>query len=548
MIILGINQLPRARNHYHDSAAALIRDGQIVAFAEEERFNRERHTRRFPEKAIEYCLQEGDVTFDKVDYIAVSQNPYFIFKYLGFWQRLHPVRIWQDLSNIRIMQRFKDASNHPIICVDHHLAHAASAYFCSGFNTANVITIDSSGERESLAVFVASNGKISRIKEIPILRPFSNRKTSSVGRVYTAVSRLLGMGVGGEGKTMGLASYGKPVYDFRNILDIRSLSDWTIDVRGIERFESLARQPDEEPTQAHKDLAASLQQALENSVINLARDLARHTGVWKFCLAGGVALNCTLNGKLSEQSFCEDLFVQPIANDAGAALGAALETYFHKTGDNPNKRMRNPYWGPAYGQKEMEKVLRYSSLNYKYCPNIESVAAREIAEGKIVGWFQGRMEGGPRALGNRSILANPTLSGINDMINERVKNREKWRPFAPAVLEEDVLTYFTEPVHTPHMTLSSYVHWDKRSLLPGVTHVDGSARVQTISQEDNPRFYKLLKAFEKEVGIPVILNTSFNDKGEPIVCSPADAVSCFQATEIDILVLGDYLVHKPEIS
>lgn len=546
MIILGINQLPLAWGYYHDSTATLIRDGEIVAVAEEERFNRVRHTRFYPKNAIDFCLKQAQITMDDVDYIAVSLNPYFIFTYPRIWYRLHPVRFFHDLVNVGTMQLFRWRSPKPVVCVDHHLSHAASTFYCSGFEEANILTIDSSGERETLAAFVGRGNKIKRLYEIPFLHPFSNQKNNSIGRVYSYTSKILGMGFGGEGKTMGLASYGEPTYDFSDILNIQSLKKYCIRADKVKRFEHLKRAPHEEPTQEHKNLAASVQKALEDSVLNVAREIAQKTKIRNFCLAGGVALNCTMNGKLLNQEYCDKIFVQPLANDAGVALGAALEAYARKSGKNPNKRMLNPYWGPEYSNEQIEKLLKYGKLSYQYHEDIESVAAKEIAAGRVIGWFQGRMEGGPRALGNRSILANPTLPGINDTVNVLVKNRERWRPFAPAVCAEDVLKFFTEPTDTPYMILTSYVLEEKRALLPGITHVDGSARVQAVSQEANPRFYKLLRALEKEIGIPMVLNTSFNDKGEPIVCTPKDAILCFYTTGLDSLILGNYILRKEQ--
>lgn len=545
MIILGINQLPLAWGYYHDSTVALIRDGEIIAVVEEERLNRIRHTSDYPTRAIEFCLKQANITMDQVDYIAISLNPYFIFKYPRIWARLHPVRFLHDLVNVGTMQLFKWNSPKPVVCIDHHLAHAASSYYCSGFDEANILTIDSSGERETLAVFTARGNQIKRILEIPNTPAFSNQKRYSIGRVYSLTSKILGMGFGGEGKTMGLASYGEPTYDFSDILNISSSKKWIINSDKVKRFEHLKRQPHEDPNQEQKNLAASVQKALEDSILNLARDIFKKTGIRKFCLAGGVALNCTMNGKLANEPYCDSIFIQPLANDAGVALGAALEAYVRKSGKNPNKRMLNPYWGPEYSNEQIEKILKYGRIPYEYHENIEAVTAKEVVSGKVVGWFQGRMEGGPRALGNRSILANPTIPGMNDRVNLLVKNREKWRPFAPAICAEEVLKYFTKPEDTPYMILTSYVLEEKRSLLPAITHIDGSARVQTVTQEANPRFYRLLRAMEKENGIPMVLNTSFNDKGEPIVCSPKDALHCFYTTGLDALAIGNYFIRKP---
>lgn len=551
MIILGINQVPGILAWLHDSAAAVVRDGKIIASAEEERFNRQRHARGMPREAIEYCLKEAGITLADVDIIAISHNPFAPFKPSAI--NLHPANLLRDIANLVIIlwhaHELRKKSKAKVVFVDHHLAHAASAYFCSGFDRANVLTIDGSGETESHAFFMGERGRLRRVWDIKLGSRFTKKKWHSIGMVYTRVTALLNLGAQAEGKTMGLASYGTPRFDFSTILNITDHTHYTIDRRNVEKlYGQYARRDPKEPlTQDHKDIAASLQAALERSIVNLARDAYAYSGVKNFALAGGVSLNCNTNTKILEQDFCEKIFIQPAASDGGLALGAALEVA-SRVGDAPMKRLEHAYLGPGFSDEEIEIVLKEAKIKYTKEDAIEERAAELVAAGKIVGWFQGRMEIGPRALGNRSILGNPAVKGMDERINRDVKHREVWRPFAPSLTEDSATTYFEgvdKATESPFMLHTFYVKKEYRDKLPSITHVDGSSRIQTVRPDQNERYYRFLKALERRTGYPIVLNTSFNDKGEPIVCSPKDALKCFYGTGFDALAIGSFLVEKP---
>ena len=551
MKILGINQVANVISWQHDAAAALVVDGKIIATAEEERFNRIRHSRGFPKLAIDYCLKEGGITLSDVDVIAVGYNPY------GFIEHgripLHPVTLAQYVANIFIyehkLRAFAKEAGARLVYVDHHMAHAASTYHTSGFDEANVLTVDGAGETETFTYFKGAGGKLTRVWDIPLNIRLGKRVTRSIGLVYTSVTTLLNLGVSAEGKTMGLASYGQPKYDFSKILSLKSHTNYTIDrsqVRAL--YGKLGRTSNkEELTQVHKDVAASLQHALEEGLVNLAREAYEHSGVKNFALAGGVALNCNTNQKILDQEFCEGLFVIPAAHDGGVALGAALSAA-EKLGEAiPRERLETAYLGPEYSDEEIEKLLKEAKVSYERPENLESRVADLLEEGKIVGWFQGRMEMGPRALCNRTILANPTIADMADIVNADVKHREKWRPFAPAVALEDAATYFTgleKEKESPFMLRVSYIQEAYKDALPAVTHFDGSARIQTIKESQNPRAYKLLQEAKKRWGLSVVMNTSFNDNNEPIVCSPKDALRCYYGTGFDALAIGSFLLRK----
>lgn len=555
MKVLGINQVPGMFAWNHDSAAALVVDGKLVATAEEERFNRVRHASGYPRRAVEYCLKTGGLTLKDVDIIAVGYNPWAFLKRgrINLW----PQNLLRDVANILILKLYLHAllkdtgSRARVVYVEHHLAHAASAYRCSGFSRANILTIDGSGETESAVFFVGEGREVRRVWDVPLGGMFTRKKWQSIGLIYSRVTNLLKLGTNGEGKTMGLASYGEPKYDFSSILSLENHDSYTINRRAIDvLYGKLARKRNSEPlSQEHKDLAASLQKALEDVAVALARESYGHTGIKNFALAGGVALNCNMNSRILAEDFCDALFVQPAASDSGIALGAALEAA-HRAGDKTNFKMETAYWGPEYSDKEIEQILKETKMPYERVSSIEEKAADLIVMGNIVGWFQGRMELGPRALGNRSILANPGIAGMNDKVNIDVKHREVWRPFAPSITEEDASKYFQgmeKSSESPFMLETFYVKERYRSTFPAITHVDGSSRIQTVRQEQNPRYYKLLRELEKRTGHPIVLNTSFNDAGEPIVCSPHDAIRCFYGTGFDALAIGSFLVRKPSV-
>lgn len=550
MNILGINQVPTQISWQHDSSAALVKDGVFIASAEEERFTRQRHARGYPKKAVEFCLQQGGITFEEVDVIAVGYNPWKFLhpKYI----QLHPATFLKNILTLIMfvgyLHELKKKTKAKIMYIDHHLCHAASVYRCSGFDEANILTIDGSGEVESFAFFEGKKRTITRQWDIPLGSRFAKNKDNSIGRVYSRTTNFLNLGVHGEGKTMGLASYGKPLFDFSKILSVKNHTEYIIDRSQIAKlYPEIGRtDPKSELTQVHKDFAASVQKALEDSIINLAREAYGRTGYKKFALAGGVALNCNANTKLLEQDFCDDLYIMPAVHDGGISIGAALEAAA-QLGEPADFVMDHAYWGPEFSNDAIKKLLDNALVSYEYYENIEEVTAQEVTAGKIVGWFQGRMEIGPRALGARTILADPTHPDIADKVNIRVKHREVWRPFAPSVAEEAATKYFTtvdKLGKSPFMLHVFYIKEAFRNTFPAITHVDGSSRIQTVNESQHPRYYKLLKEIEKINGHPIVLDTSFNDAGEPIVCTPRDALKCFYATGFDTLVLGNYLIRK----
>jgi len=547
MNILGVNQIPGMLSWLHDSAAALVQDAKIIASAEEERFNRVRHHRGYPHRAIEYCLKAGNIKLADLDYIAVAYNPYAFLKH----PNLHWKSLFRNIFNLGVCwiyrRQMKQQTKAKVVFISHHLSHAASAYYCSGFDKANILTIDGSGETESFAFFIGEHGKIRRVWDIPLASLVSKGKWRSIGLIYTSVTSLLNLGVNGEGKTMGLASYGQPTYDFSDILNIRSHNDYNIDRRRLSvKYGRLQRKEGEPLSEEHKNLAASLQQALEKSAVNLAKEAYEYSGIKNFCLAGGCALNCNTNSEILKQDFCDNIFIQPASSDGGIALGAALEVSARR-GKPVNSRLEDAYWGPGFTNDEIEAVLRGAKVAYSRESDVAAATARLIAAGKIVAWFQGRMEMGPRALGNRSILADPTVSGMSDRINNYVKHREAWRPFAPSVTEEAAPRYFRgldKAKESPFMLHTFFVKDEFRTAFPAITHVDGSSRIQTVRRDQNERYYALLKELEKINGHPMVLNTSFNDKGEPIICTPQDALRCFFSTGIDALAIGDFIIEK----
>lgn len=548
MNILGINQVPGMLAWLHDSAAVVIKDGVLVATAEEERFNRVRHARGYPYQAVDYCLKEGGIVKNDVDIIAISQDPYLAFKHL--FSGFSVYALARRVANAGIFEYWKknikrEFKNARVIWIPHHLAHAASAYRCSGFKEANILTVDASGEIETFTFFIGRGNEIKKIWDIKLDGFWGRKKRNSIGLVYSRVTNFLSLGTHGEGKTMGLASYGEPKYDFSSILNLQSHTDYAVDRDKISALYGMVERKNQkdELTQEHKNLAASLQRALEESIFNLAKEVHAFSGIRNFCLAGGVALNCNMNSKIANSDFCDNIFIQPAATDGGTALGAAIEASA-MLGASTNFKMEHAYWGPEFSNADIEKFLKETKMRYEFHENIESVAAELLAEGKIVGWFQGRMELGPRALCNRSILADPSVPSMNDRVNNYVKHRESWRPFAPVVTEEDGGKYFENYRPSPFMLLTFYVKKEFRQILPAITHIDGSSRIQTVNRAQNPRCYKLLKEFEKRKKIPVLLNTSFNDQNEPIVATPKDAFRCFASTGLDALVMGNFLVRK----
>ncbi len=564
MDILGLN-------FSLDSAAALVRDGRTVAAAVEERFDRVKHSRAFPLRAMEYCLEAGGTTLGEVDGVAFFWNPALQLGRLlprlsSSWR--HHAEYLYALPNyllsaappaageppaplmeqtIRLPGRDKPLKIH---YVAHHLAHAASAFFPSPFSRAAILTVDGYGEGASALLGAGRGNKIEVFDEIPF--------PHSLGSFYAAVTEYLGFLPNcDEGKVMGLAPYGEPVFcekmlrivgGGRDPFDL-SYFDYYREARHrfsprfVKEF-GPPRAPGTPLTARHKRIAASAQLALEEALLVMARRLYKLAGEPFLCLAGGVALNSVANGRILRETPFEDIYVQPAASDAGTSLGAALYVHHVVAGNRRRSRMLHDYLGPTYSAEEIEKTLRTAKLPYERSADVEAAAAGLLSRGRFVGWFQGGMEFGPRALGNRSILCDPRPKGAKDKLNRQVKRREPFRPFAPSVPLEKSEKYFEHRGEAPFMLKVAAVREERRGELPAVTHVDGTARLHTVRRKTNPRYYKLMERFEELTGTPVILNTSFNVKGEPIVRTPEDALRCFFTTGLDDLVLGDFIVSK----
>jgi carbamoyltransferase len=579
--ILGINA-------YHANAsAALVCDGQLVAAAEEERFNRVKYAAGFPAQAVRYCLKAAGLTIADLDYIAVARDPWArIGKKLLYAARLptfagERAKAWSAFASIpetlaalfetdpkRIRARFHR--------VEHHRAHLASAFFVSPFERAALLSVDGLGDFAS-TMFATGEGHRLRIHDA-IAFPHS------LGIYYTAVSQFLGFwNFGDEYKVMGLAAYGEPAYldEFRRIL----LADaarfrlspeyFTHHRHGVEMtwkdaaktpmlgrlFSNYlearlgaARRVNDPVEPKHKNIAASLQARLEEVLFQLIAALHNQARSDSLCLAGGVAFNCVANGKLAHQSPFKDVFVQPAAGDAGLALGAAFYLWHEVLRQPRHFEMRHAYWGPEYSPAEIKMAIAAHKLREDGFAITETdedhviqLIAREIADGKVVGWFSGRAEWGSRALGNRSILADPRRAEMTDILNRRIKHRESFRPFAPSILAESSGEFFEGANPSPFMTFAYPLRPEKRDALPAATHVDGTCRLQTVDRLANPRFWKLIHEFEKLTGIPAVVNTSFNDN-EPIVCSPSEAIDCFRRTRMDVLVMGNFIICKSSSS
>ena len=593
MRILGLSAF------YHDSAAALLEDGLIVAAAQEERFTRRKHDARFPRHAIEYCLEAAGVGLGAVDHVAFYDKPFLKFErlletYLAFAPRgfrsfsmAIPVWLKEKLFQKALLKKELRAYapdydwERRLLFAEHHQSHAASAFFASPFEEAAVLTMDGVGEWATTSVGFGRGSTLEMRREIHF--------PHSLGLLYSAFTTYLGFKVNsGEYKVMGLAPYGEPRYTqaiLDHLIDVKkdgsfrlnlSYFDYCTGLRMTnDRFAALfdgpARRPDERLTQRHMDLAASIQAVTDEVVLRLTSALARETGAENLCLAGGVALNCVANGKVLRDGRFKRLWIQPAAGDAGGALGAAFCAY-HLFRGQPRKpiepdAMAGAYLGPAFSQSDVETRLarvgaRFSTLDDD---RLIETTAEALAAGKAVGWFQGRMEFGPRALGARSILGDPRSPTMQSTLNLKVKYRESFRPFAPSVLREDVADWFELDRDSPYMLLVAAVSkqhrremtaeeqalWGieklnvPRSSIPAVTHVDYSARIQTVHRESSPRYHALLSAFKARTGCPVLVNTSFNVRGEPIVCTPEDAFRCFMGTEIDVLAIENcYLTRE----
>lgn len=547
MIILGITD-----PFCQDNGACILVDGKLIAMIEEERLRRIKHAPFMPpDMAVEYCLKTTNKTLEDVDYIAVGFNkPGTILK------RNLVKKVKDKFSGRAVLRSFKGEIEYYLIhkihlskinkyledgktiFVRHHLAHAASSYYCSGFNEANIISLDGSGGEDSGILAYGCGTKIKILKTI--------ERENSWGELYERITDKLGFQPhSGEGKVMGLAPYGEHnehCFDF---------IDWSkpiprINRREFEQFISNIprREKGDEIKKQHKDLAAVLQFTLETVVIQMSQWLFEETGCKNLCMAGGTALNCSTNGKLIKQPHVENMFIQPASNDPGTALGAALWTYAQKTGGQPNITFNNAYWGPEYSNNEIEDVLKLTKVKYRHSTNIAKEIAELLVRNKIVGWFQGRMEIGPRALGARSIIANPIDPAMKDAVNNNVKFREPWRPFAPSILAEYANDFFENAYPSPFMIIAFDTKRDKLKEIPAAVHIDGTARPQTVEKETNPRYWEMINEFRKLTGVPAVLNTSFNVAGQPIVCSPRDAISTFFMCGMDYLAIGDYLISK----
>ena len=551
---------------YHDSAACLLRDGQLVAAAEEERFSRRKHDNGFPTKAIRYCLESAGIQPSDLDAVAFYEKPLRKFDRIltsiveGFprsrtlFTTAMPVWLKHRIHIAGTIRQRLGGYGGPLYFGEHHLSHAASAFLVSPYNEAAILTMDGVGEWDSATLGTGHDRHVELTHEI--------RFPHSVGLLYSAFTAHLGFEVNeGEYKVMGMAPYGKPTYIDRlsEIVDVRPDGSFELDTsyfayqygltpvtqKFIDAF-GPARQPEGPIEKRHLDIAASVQRVIEEIVLNCARHLHETTGLTRMVMAGGVALNCVANGRVIRETPMKELWVQPAAGDSGGCIGVATWVWNSVLEQPRSYQMDHAYLGPAYSGDEIARFLRANDIAHEVLPEEVLVArvADLLSRDSVVGWFQGRMEFGPRALGNRSILANPTRPDMRDIVNMKIKHREQFRPFAPAVTAEAASEYFDLDVPSPYMLLVAPVRSARRSLLPAVTHVDGSARVQTVSESQNPRFHRLISQFQRLTGVPVLLNTSFNVRGEPIVNTPQEAFNSFAHTDMDYLVLGDCLIAK----
>jgi carbamoyltransferase len=595
MKILGISAF------YHDSAAAVVLDGEIVAAAQEERFTRKKHDDDFPVQAINYCLAEAGITTDAVDYVAFYDKPFLKFERLietyvafaprGFRSFAMAMPVWlkeklfqKSLLTKKLKQFAPEFDwQNKLLFAEHHQSHAASAFYPSPFRHAAILTMDGVGEWATTSLGIGDGNKLEMVREIHF--------PHSLGLLYSAFTYYTGFKVNsGEYKVMGLAPYGEPRFRdliLDNLIDVKEDGTFRLNLEyfdyctGLtmtnENFDRLfgspARNPETLLTQREMDIAASIQDVTEEVVCRLGRSIAQETGQRNLCLAGGVALNCVANGKLLREGLFDDIWIQPAAGDAGGALGAALAAYHHYQGQprEPAGRadaMKGSYLGPSFEQSEIETRLTQAGANFTVLSSDETISetAQALSDGLAVGWFQGRMEFGPRALGGRSILGDPRSPSMQRTLNLRVKYRESFRPFAPSVLRDDVAEWFELDGDSPYMLIVANVaekHRRRmsadeealfgieklnvpRSDIPAVTHIDYSARIQTVHAETNPRYHALLTAFKQLTGCPVLVNTSFNVRGEPIVCTPEDAFRCFMGSNIEVLVIGDCFLRKED--
>ena len=592
--ILGISAF------YHDSAAALIKDGTIVSAAQEERFSRKKHDARYPYKAINYILKDSNLKLNEIDHIVFFEKPFLKFEriletYMAFapkgfksFSLSMPIWLREKLFQKKFLfdklkqhdENFKDINK--IKFSEHHYSHAASAFFPSPFKEAIVLTLDGVGEWATTTVAVGKDNNLKMLKEIYF--------PHSLGLLYSAFTYYTGFKVNsGEYKVMGLAPYGKPKYKdliIEKLIDLKSDGSFRLNMKyfnyatGLtmtnKKFSDLFGEPVRNPktdllSQFHMDIAASIQAVTEEIVLRIVKNLAEEYKIKNLCLAGGVALNCVANGKILKEKIFDNIWIQPAAGDAGGSLGAALAYWYRELGKSRKDfkdQMKGSYLGPSFNENTIENKLKELKgvFKKKNSKEIISITAKELSNSKTVGWFQGRMEFGPRALGGRSILADPRSEKMQKELNLKIKFRESFRPFAPSVLREDVSEWFDLNYDSPYMLLVADVNKAKqvkmsdtdkslfgidklnikRSSIPAITHVDYSARIQTVHKETNPRYYDLLAEFKKNTNCSVLVNTSFNVRGEPIVCSIQDAFNCFMGTNLDILVIEDFILYKED--
>jgi carbamoyltransferase len=594
MYILGISAF------YHDSAACLLKDGEIVAAAQEERFTRKKHDAGFPTHAIQYCLKEACIAAKDIDNVVFYEKPFVKFErlletYLAFapkgftsFAKAMPVWIKDKLfQKSALIKELKSTLGERVdwrerlLFSEHHLSHAASAYYPSPFDSAAVLTLDGVGEWTTTSLAIGKGSDLKVVKEIHF--------PHSLGLLYSAFTYYTGFKVNsGEYKVMGLAPYGEPRYaDLirENLITVADDGSFQLDMSYFDyatgltmtnkKFDALfggpPRSSETELTQREMDLAASVQKVTEDIVLELARGIAKDTGERNLCLAGGVALNCVANGILLREKIFDNIWIQPAAGDAGGALGAALSTWYlhhnkERVVSTERDAMKGAYLGPEFTDSEIDAELTAYGANFTKLSEAEVIeeVASALADEKAVGWMQGRMEFGPRALGGRSIIADPRSPMMQKQLNLKVKYRESFRPFAPSVLREDVSEWFEHETDSPYMLLVADVQSDKRramteeeealfgidklnvprSSVPAITHVDYSARIQTVHADTNPKYHAVISKFKEKTGCPLVVNTSFNVRGEPIICTPTDAFKCFMGTEMDVLAVGNYVLYK----
>lgn len=561
MNVLGINCFA------HDTAAALVADGRLVCFVEEERLNRDKHTWAFPDLSIKWCLDQAGLEMKEIDAVTFAYRPGLDYARAVAFDVLRRLpasalrlgkQTYVDAMLAGKVARFRKRWGYrgPIKMVDHHLAHAAASFFSSGLDQSVAMSIDRGGDYLSSAIYLCEGTALKEIARV--------RNPHSIGELYSAITWWLGFEPNwDEGKVMALASFGRPSYadDFRRMISFGPNGRFKIDLswagwhlegnpvsdKFLRRFGP--RRPASEPIDAtHEDVAFAVQAATEETALHMAHAALRAAGSagvgFSACLAGGVCLNSVMNTRVLLEGGFESIFMQPAIGDAGNAFGAALWEWHRRTGKPREWRMEHAMWGPSYSDDQIRAALDGAKVSYRKVEDPSTEAADLIARGKITGWFQGAAEAGPRALGNRSILADPRPAHMKDTINREVKHREPFRPFAPSVLAEEGQEWFDDFHASPFMLLVLPVKEEKRHLVPAITHVDGTGRLQTVSEATNQAFYQLIKAFRQRTGTPMVLNTSFNDKAEPIVCSPRDALKTYFGTGLDALVIGPFVLEK----